>query len=231
MDDLDRRLSALIAEVRQHPAPSKKWRTAMNKLLLQIQQLPGLKKSSHPDYPEALNRTFEWVSREIAKFEPRQSSVSKSLINWINVYLGWRIKDLYSPDKKAAISLDAPIAVDAGEITRLELLPDFTLSGLDGMIESVQKETTQRIGLELELYIEQDPEGKLKNSYPRSYPECNCQFLSLRRVLKEPPDKFKDLAKELNVKYTTLNSHWDRKCEPSLQEIARNLGYEQEPKP
>lgn len=231
MDDLDRRLSALIAEVRQHPAPSKKWRTAMNKLLLQIQQLPGLKKSSHPDYPEALNRTFEWVSREIAKFEPRQSSVSKSLLNWINVYLGWRIKDLSSPDKDAPISLDAPIAVDAGETTRLELLPDFTLSGLDGMIESVQKETTQRIGLQLELYIEQDPEGKLKNSYPRSYPECNCQFLSKRRVLKEPPDKFKDLAKELNVKYTTLNSHWDRKCEPSLQEIARTLGYEQEPKP
>jgi hypothetical protein len=231
MDDLDRRLSALIAEVRQHPAPSKKWRTAMNKLLLQIQQLPGLIKSSHPDYPEALNRTFEWVSREIAKFEPRQSSVSKSFVNWINGYLGWRIKDLYSPDKDAPISLDDPIAVDAGETTRLELLRDFTLRGLDGMIESAQKETTQRIGLQLELYIEQDPEGKLKNSYPRSYPECNCQFLSKRRVLKDPPDKFQDLAEELKVKYTTLNSHWKRKCEPSLQEIARTLGYKQEPQP
>ncbi|MEG5036989.1 hypothetical protein [Microcoleus sp. AT3-D2] len=231
MDDLDRRLSALIAEVRQHPAPSKKWRTAINKLLLQIQQLPGLKKSSHPDYPEALNRTFEWVSREIAKFEPRQSSVSKSLLNWINVYLGWRIQDLYSPDKDAPISLDAPIAVDAGETTRLELLPDLTLSGLDGTIEIAQKETIQRIGLQLELYIEQDPEGQLKNSHPRSYPECNCQFLSKRRVLKDPPDKFQDLAKELNVRYTTLNSHWKRKCEPSLQEIARTLGYKQEPQP
>jgi hypothetical protein len=50
-------------------------------------------------------------------------------------------------------------------------------------------------------------------------------------VLKDPPDKFKDLAEELNVKYTTLNSHWDRKCEPSLQEIARTLGYKQEPQP
>jgi hypothetical protein len=198
---------------------------------LEIQQLPGLKKSVHQDYPEALNRTFQWVSREIANFEPRQSSVSKSLVNWINGYLGWRIKDLYSPDKDAPISLDAPIAVDAGETTRLELLPDFTLSGLDGMIESVQKETTLRIAIQLELYIEQDPEGKLKNSYPRSYPECNCQFLSKRRVLKDPPDKFKDLAEELNVKYTTLNSHWDRKCEPSLQEIARTLGYKQEPQP
>lgn len=233
MDDLDGRLSALIAEVRHNPANSRKWRTAMNKLLLQIQQLPGLKKSVHQDYPEALNRTFEWISREIAKFEPRPPSVSKSLVNWINGYLGWRIKDLYSPDKDApiTISLDAPIAVDAGEITRLELLPDFTLSGLDGMIERDQKEPTQRIGLKLELYIESDPEGKLKNSYPRSFPECNCQFLSLRRVLKEPPDKFKDLAKELNVKYTTLNSHWDRKCEPLLQEIALTLGYKQESQP
>jgi len=231
MDDLDRRLSALIAEVRHNPANSRKWRTAMNKLLLQIQQLPGVKKSNHPNYPEALNRTFEWVSREIANFEPRSPSVSKSFVNWINGYLRWRIKDLYSPDQDAPISLDAPIAVDAGETTRLELLPDFTLSGLDGMIESAQKETTQRIGLKLELYIEQDPEGKLRNSYPRSNPECNCQFLSKRRLLKDPPDKFQDLAKELNVRYTTLNSHWKRKCEPSLQEIARTLGYKQEPKP
>jgi hypothetical protein len=231
MDNLDRRLSALIAEVRQHPAPSKKWRTAMNKLLLQIQQLPGVKKSAHPNYPAALNLTLEWVSREIANFEPRSPSVSKSFVNWINGYLGWRIKDLYSPDKDAPISLDAPIAVDAGETTRLELLPDFTLSGLEGMIESIQKQTTQRIALELEHYIEQDPEGKLRNSYPRSNPECNCQFLSKRRVLKDPPDKFKDLEKELNVKYTTLYSHWKRNCELLLQEKALTLGYKQEPQP
>ena len=231
MDDLDRRLSALITEIRQNPANSRKWRTAMHKLLLEIQQLAGLKKSAHQNYPEALNLTLEWVGREIAKFEPRPPSVSKSLVNWINGYLGWRIKDLYSPDKDAPISLDAPIAADIGKTTRLELLPDFTLSGLDGAIKIAQKETTQRIGLQLELYIEQDPEGKLKNSYPHSYPECNCQFLSKRRVLKDPPDKFQDLAEELNVKYTTLNSHWKRKCEPSLQEIARTLGYKQEPQP
>jgi hypothetical protein len=231
MDDLDERLSTLITEIRQNPDNSRKRRTAMHKLLLEIQQLPGLKKSTHQDYPEALNGIFEWVSREIPKFEPRPPSVSKSLVNWINGTLRRRIQDLYSPNPNAPISLDAPLAVDAGETTRLELLPDFRLSGLDGMIENAQKETPQRIGLELEHYIEQDPEGKLKNSYPRSYPECNCQFLSMRRVLKDPPDKFQKLAKELNVKYTTLNSHWKRKCEPSLQEIARTLGYKQEPQP
>ncbi len=231
MDDLDERLSTLITEIRQNPDRSRKGRTAMHKLLLEIDQLPGLIKLTHPNYPEALNLTLGWVSRKIANFEPRPPSVSESFVKWINGYLRGRIKDLYSSDPNAPISLDALIAVDAGKTTRLELLHDFTLNGLDGMIENAQKETTQRIGLELELYIEQDPEGKLKNSYPRSHPECNCQFLSMRRVLKNPPDKFQNLAKELNVKYTTLNSHWKRKCEPSLQEIARTLGYKQEPQP
>ncbi|MDF0555667.1 hypothetical protein [Kamptonema sp. UHCC 0994] len=233
MDDLDGRLSVLIAEIRQNPANSRKWRTAINKLLLQIQQLPGLKKSAHQNYPQALNLTLQWVSREIANFEPRPPSVSTSFVNWINGHLKWRIKDLDVVDKKApiTISLDAPIATDVGETTRLDLLPDLTLGGLDGMIESAQKETTQRIGVELERYIEQDPEQKLRNSYPRSHPKCNCQFLSMRRLLKDPPDRFQALANELNVNYTTLNSHWGRKCEPLLQEIARSLGYKQEPKP
>lgn len=233
MDDLDERLSTLIEQVRQHPPESRKWRIAMNQLLQEIQQLPGLKRSSHQDYPEAFNGTLEWVSRNLDKFELRTASISESFANWINGHLKWRIKDLYDVDKNAhsTTSLDAPIMATAGETTRLDLLPDFRLGGLDGIIESAQKETTQRIGLELERYIEQDPERKLKNSYPKSHPECNCQFLSLGRLLKDPPDKFQALASELNVKYTTLNSHWKRKCEPLLQDIARSLGYQQEAKP
>ncbi len=228
MDDLDKRLANLITQLQQAPPQTSKWRSAMNYLLREIQQLPGLVKSSHPDYPTALNLTLVWVSHNIANFQLRSSSVSKSLEIWINGYHRWRIKDLYAPDKDAAISLDAPIQEEAGERTLLEQIPAFTLSGLDGLIENNQKETTQRIGLELEVYIEQDPEENLKNSYPRSYPECNCQFLSKRRILKEPPDKFADVARELNIKYTTVNSHWQRKCQPLLQEIAKNLGYQQE---
>ncbi|BAZ33489.1 hypothetical protein NIES4074_60030 (plasmid) [Cylindrospermum sp. NIES-4074] len=228
MDDLEQRLTTLITQVRQHPPNSRKWRSAMNRLLLEIQQLPGLLKSSHPDYPTALNRTFEWVSNNISQFQPYSNSVAKSLVKWINSYLYWRIRDLYSPDKDAPLSLDAPIASDFGEVTLLDKQPNFTLSGLDGLIENSQRETTQRIGLELELYIEQDPEGKLKNSYPSSSAQCNCQFLSQRRVLKEPPDKFADIARELSIPYTTVNSHWKRKCEPILQKIAEDLGYKQE---
>jgi len=228
MDDLDQRLTALITQVRQHPPKSRQWRFAINRLLMEIQQLPKLAKSSHPDYRTALNLTLEWVSHNISKFEPYSDSVAESLMKWVNGYLRWRIQDLYSPDKDAPLSLDAPIACDFGEITRLDNLPNLTLSGLDGFIENSQRETTQRIGLELELYIEQDPEGQLKNSYLSSSPQCNCQFLSQKRVLKEPPDKFADIARELSIPYSTVNSHWKRKCEPILQKIAEDLGYKQE---
>ena len=200
----------------------------MHRLLLEIQQLPGLAKSSHQNYPEILNRTLEKVSNNISEFQPYYNSVAKSLVKWVNAYLRLRMKDLYSPDKDAPLSLDAPIASDFGEITLLDKLPNSTLSGLDGLIEMSQRETTQRIGLELELYIEQDPEGKLKNSYSGSSVGCNCQFLSQRRVLKEPPDKIADIARELSIPYTTVNSHWKRKCEPILQKIAADLGYKQE---
>jgi hypothetical protein len=228
MDDLEQQLTALITQIRQHPPQSRQWRLAMNRLLLEIQQFPGLRKSSHPDYPEALNLTLKWISNNISEFEPNSDSVAESLVRWVNSYLRWRIQDLYSPDKNAPLSLDAPIASDFGEITLLDKLPNSTLSGLDGLIENSQKESKQRIGLELELYIEQDPEEKLKNSYPRSSVECNCQLLSQRLVLKEPPDKVADIARDLSIPRTTVNSHWKRKCEPMLQKIAEDLGYKQE---
>ncbi|MHC0067140.1 hypothetical protein ACWATR_30240 [Nostoc sp. UIC 10890] len=228
MDDLDQRLNILIAEIRQQPPNSRKWRLSMHRLLLEIQQLPGLAKSSHQNYPEILNRTLEKVSNNISEFQPYSNSVAKSLVKWVNAYLRLRMKDLYCPDKNAPLSLDAPIALDFGEITLLDNLPNFTLSGLDSLIENSQRETTQRIGLELELYIEQDPEGKLKNSYSGSSVGCNCQFLSQRRVLKEPPDKIADIARDLSIPYTTVNSHWKRKCEPILQKIAEDLGYKKE---
>ncbi|BAZ03111.1 hypothetical protein NIES37_71240 (plasmid) [Tolypothrix tenuis PCC 7101] len=228
MDDLEQQLIGLITQIRQHVPKSLQWRLAMNRLLLEIQQFPGLRKSSHPDYPEALNRTFEWVSNNISEFEPYSDSVAESLVRWVNGYLRWRIQDLYSPDKNAPLSLDVNIASDFGEITLLDKLPNSTLSGLDALIENSQRESKQRIGLELKLYIEQDPEEKLKNSYLRSSVECNCQFLSQRLVLKEPPDKVAEIARDLSIPRTTVNSHWKRKCEPMLQKIAENLGYKQE---
>ena len=75
----------------------------------------------------------------------------------------------------------------------------------------------------IRIYVEQDPENRLTNCYPRQAPHCHCQCLGVRLLLQEPPDRLSTLAREFNINYQTLSSHWKRKCLPLLREIA--LGY------
>ena len=89
----------------------------MSRLLIVVQGLPEFSRYSRLDCPDylldALNRTWEWLSRNIRNFKPRKSSMREDLVKWINGYLYWRIKDLTSPGSptKATFhySLDAPI--------------------------------------------------------------------------------------------------------------------------
>jgi hypothetical protein len=142
---VDEQLRDLIDEVCRYKDPSPERQKALNRLLMVIQQLPAIYKSSHQDYPQALNLTWEWVSRTIHTFEPRSSSLQQSLVTWINGYLKWRIRDLYAPDNQYSISLDQSISNDEGnQTTRLEQLPDrqfttVTLDLLEIKIVQIQK--------------------------------------------------------------------------------------------
>ena len=226
---MDEQLEKLIAAACNSPEGSQEWRKAMHRLLIELQRLPEIRKSSHPDYLEALNQTWEWVSRNICKkFVPR-GSLKQSLVNWINGYLYWRIKDLYSIDANV-VSLDAPIGNAQGATSLVEQMSatNFTpptLDGLDGYIEQLQRQRTQRITLKLEAYIHQDLQEKLRSCYPRAYPQCHCQLLSQRRYLQTPPNTFSDLAQNLNMPLIKLTNHWYGRCKPLLQEIALDLGY------
>lgn len=95
---MDERLRQLIEAVCQYPDGSQRRRKAMHRLLVELERLPGLLKSRHPDYLHALNQTFEWISRNICStFKQRTPSLQGDLVKWINGYLYWRINDLYSP--------------------------------------------------------------------------------------------------------------------------------------
>ena len=250
MDERDEQLSQLIAAVRREPKGSLVWRQAMNQLLRIIQQLPGLARSSHPDYFEALNDTLVRLSDEIQSFNPTGTSVANSLTGWINrkLRLKYQVRELHLPPRDRAkstnrtaqaefktqarqppLSLDRPINLDSGE-TFGERLSDpnpATLWELEDAIAQAQKQQeTNRIGLALTQYIEQDPERVLRNCHPRSHPDCHSQTLSQRLLLKHPPDKLAKLAREFNINYHTLNWHWKNKSIPLLQSIAKNLGYQ-----
>jgi hypothetical protein len=227
----DGQLQDLIAEVCRCKDLQGERQKNLDRLLKVIQRLPKILKSSHSNYPDALNQTWIWVSRNIDSFDIYSPLLQERLVGWINSYLRWRIRDLYLPDRHYWASLDRPIRLGEDERTTwLEILPDPQfpppLTLLDIHIIKIQNDETQRIGLELEHYIEQDPEGKLKSCHPRQYQICNCQVLAQRLLLKEPPDKLTKVSEEFSINYQTLNSHWKQKCLPLLQEICRTLGYQ-----
>ena len=227
---MDEKLEQLIEAACKFPPGSQEWRQAIHRLLIELQQLPGIKKSSHPEYSEALNQTFSWISRNICKEFVSRGSLSVSLVNWINGYLYWRIRDLYSSKSSNSVSLDMPIGSERGNPLIEQLsqtnLKTPTLSGLDGYIEQLQQQKKQRIAMNLELYIEQDPQKKLVSCHPKAYPQCNCQLLIQKRYLQNPPDTFTEIAQKLDLPLTKLTNHWYGRCKPLLQLIALDLGYQ-----
>jgi hypothetical protein len=236
MNDHEQQLAEHLSLLRQEPRDSLLWRGTMSRFLTVLQYLPEFSKYTQAGRPsyflDALNQTWSWVSREIHTFEPRTVSLRQDLTRWINGYLYWRIKDLAVKENEPGISLDQPYLGEEGDgtlswIDRVDedrnLLRHGTqsvaLSGLDRYIIQIQTEETRKKILDLELYIEHDPEGKLCNSYPRNYPKCHSQLLAQRLLLQHPPDKLSEIAREFNINYQTLNSHWKAKTLPLLRNL------------
>ncbi|NES04803.1 MAG: hypothetical protein F6K22_19375 [Okeania sp. SIO2F4] len=220
---MEDQLRDLITQICQSQNPSPERQKVLNRLLILIQQLPGLYRSSHQNYPEAFNRTLEWASKNIQNFQPG-SSWEKSFVIWINGYLKWRVRDLYIADNKYENeSIDKPINDDEGQSTTLgEKLPANTLSLLEMKIAELQQAKRQRQGIAVQEYIKTDPEEKLKTSHPRKHPECNCHVLAIRLLLEEK--RISNISREISISNQTLYSHWKRKCLPLLQEISSKFG-------
>lgn len=228
-------LVQLIENARCYPQGSPKRQRALHKLLLVVQKFPEFKKSTHPSYLDALNRTWEYLMKNLDKFEydPNlpNSLVQKRLTKWLNSYLGWRIKDLYiSDDKYEYDSLDKSIGDNEDNRTLGDTISDArnnrTLDGMLIFIKNEQLKETRRIGLKVELYIENDPDEKLKKCHPKENPECNVKVLARKIFLEEPPNKLKPISREMDIQYQTLVSFWKRKGLPLLREIVIELGYQ-----
>lgn len=223
---MDEQLSQLIAEVCHHQPTTLERQKALNRLLGIIWQLPGIYTSSHQDYPEAFNRTLEWVCKNIDRFEARSSSVRQSFVTWINGYLRWRIRDLYLSDSQYDSKRIYGSITDEGvAIDPIDKLPDpkFSLNLLDLQIARLQSTQRQRQGEEIRQYIEQDPDKILTNCCLRKTPQCHCQLLAIKLLIQEPSQSIAEISRELEISNQTLYSHWKQKCLPLLQEIGRRF--------
>ncbi|AFY56155.1 hypothetical protein Riv7116_3709 [Rivularia sp. PCC 7116] len=236
---MDEKLQQLIEEVCRYREGTPQRQKALNKLLIIVQQLPGIYKSYHQDYLEALNKTWDWFCRSIDKFEANPNkSLQESLVIWINGYLKWRVKDIYNPTDKPTVSLDELIINAEGQkTTRKDQLSDSkytpdasnrsnTLDLLDVKIAEIQKSDRRKLAEDIAQLIEEDPKCELRHCYTRANAECNCQFLAKQLLLANPSHKIADIARDLNVSSQTIYSHWKRICLPLLQKIGVNLRIE-----
>lgn len=219
-------LGSLIDEACRYEKGSTSRRKALNRLLRVIPLLPNIYRSSHQDYPEAYNRTLEWLCKNIDQYQGRSSSIEQSFVVWINGYLRWRVRDLYAPEDKYNALKAHLVTPDEESPDPLLNIPDpnFSLNLLDLKIAQLQEAEQRRQTKAIIHYIEQDPNCQLTQCHPRQYPQCHCQVLTLRLLLKEPPETIADLARDFGINNQTLYSHWKLKCLPLLQEIARRFG-------
>ena len=189
------------------------------KLILKF-QIP--RTSPHPRYPDLLQEIqLEFSQRictEFEKIKAGKKSFVHSLRLWMNWYglrLGYRILDLYREDKKKnerETSLDAPISGGNN----------------DGNTPTLVDVLNCEIPDPMETLIREDFEEKLLASekldcHPINYPQCTCREIARRRLLRNPPQKWEDIAQELGVLQGTVSSHWHRQCKPRLREIYNEL--------
>ncbi|NER01806.1 MAG: hypothetical protein F6K17_03740 [Okeania sp. SIO3C4] len=213
-DDL---LREAIANFCKETPKSREWERAFTTLWSLILKFKILATSRHSKYPDLLQDIqLEFSQRISSEFEQIQE-VKKSLLHglrlWINDYglrLRYRILDLYR--EKTEISLDAPISG----------------SNNDSNIPTLREVIAGNIPEPMETLIQEDFEEKLLASekldcHPKKYPQCTCREIAKRRFFRNPPQSFIEIAKELDIRYQALIAHKDRKCEPLLKEIYKEL--------
>ncbi len=98
---MEQQIQDVITQICRYDKNDPKRQKTLNRLLIIIQQLPGIYHSSHQDYPEAFNRTLEWVSKNIDRFEPKTTSIQQSLVIGINGYLSRLITIKMHPTKSS----------------------------------------------------------------------------------------------------------------------------------
>lgn len=96
----ERQLHQLIQRVcRNRSRDSWERRKTIADLIGIAKKLPGLAKYSHPHYPNALDETWLWFSRNICNFEARPDrSIQISLVQWINAEIERQLQQGVSPE-------------------------------------------------------------------------------------------------------------------------------------
>jgi hypothetical protein len=251
----DEQLRQLLQLLKDSQEGSKEQERLKNQLCQLIPHLPGISKHPYPniDLEEMMQEAYCGFLKTLSAFlrgielDNLAADVLRTrVVQRFNKTLKNKVCDQYRRMQQQifTVSFDAPITSNRGEeFEAQEPIDHTTKNGIEQLIEREQAQNKQRIGRKLWQYIEDDPTGELRNSYPsekidktkpnnpenrRPRPDANSHVLALGLLLQDPPDKLSEIARELNIDYQTLHSHWKRTGLVLVKEIALKFGYQPE---
>ena len=209
MEKIAKTLGELVKQACEHPHGSRK----RQKTLTQIVRLVNhqLWKENTSYYEDALQETWIYFCQNICEgktakpYDPNKASI----VTWLNNYLRWRLKDGYirtEKHKKQTLSVKFDDNKIIDPVDSLPAKPDIP-----------------PILAEIERWVLQDPQYKLRQTRLDNHPQITCQRLILDRLPPETP--WKSLAAKYQIPSGTLSSFYQRKCKPLLREFSKSQGY------
>jgi hypothetical protein len=237
--DVDGLLKQFIQNaIAQEPESSGRI-AAVDCIIALADQLPGILSELRLDaglrvyYYDALKRTEKSLNRTIQKFpqtynlelaEAGAELVRKKFVNWYNLILKRDCIDLWREQKNRPkpVELDRPIGED-GDLVGDIVADSDNPSPLEKAIQEENKRILQEVRHDFDKWLRE-----LEDCRSNQHPSCNCGELYRRRILREPPQRWNDIARELNIPFGTITAHWHNHCKPLLREIAERFGYKLE---
>ena len=203
-------LAQLVREACEYPHGSSQRQKKLTQIIRLINN--KLWKENTAYYEDALQETWVYFCQNICEGKTAKpyDSEKASVITWLNNYLKWRLKDGYINIEKQR-KRTAPARVD--ENNRI----------IDPVDSLPAKPNVPTILEEIENWVLQDPDNKLRQTYLDNHPQITCQLLILKRLPPETP--WKTLAEQYEISAGTLSSFYQRKCKPLLREFSKFQGY------
>jgi len=213
MNELDLKLRQLIASACKYPPQSLERQQVLAKLYLLVMKSGKLWKEHASYYNDALQEMWEYCCQHPEEYNPD----IKGPIVWLDDELKKRLRRMrdgkYRQQRRFLIAKQT----EQGVIN----------NPIDDVVASPDIQSAMEIWEKTVLWVQQDPNNRLRSICFRKRPEINAQALILKRL---PPDtpSWKNIAAELNLnpqEAKDLPKFYNRKCLPLLREFGLSQGY------
>ncbi|NES18930.1 MAG: sigma-70 family RNA polymerase sigma factor [Symploca sp. SIO3E6] len=217
MSALNETLKQLVAEACTHLPRSAARQLCIQEIYSLVIKSGNLWNENTPYYSDAFQETWEYCCQNLEKYNPELSAVT----TWIDTRLKWTLqkwRDRQNQQKQRQVN---PIGTDDGN----------TINPLDNLASNPGASRAIQIWQATVRWVQEDSDGKLRQTCFRKRPEINAQVLFLKRFPSETP--WQDIAKEFDLNSAEakdLPKFYNRSCRPLLREFGVLQGYIEEKK-